>query len=112
MRSNRGWGFGGKLRELRKMKGLTQEELAEKADLHWKFIGEVERGDSDIKLGNIARIAKGLGIELNEFFEYCFPKAVRSKEEEEVIGLMMKMAGKGDKKKIQKLKILIEEILE
>ncbi len=45
MKNNRGWGFSGKLRELRKMKGLTQEELAERAGLHWKFIGEVERGD-------------------------------------------------------------------
>ncbi len=91
---------------------LTQEELAERAGLHWKFIGEVERGDSDIKLGNIARIAKGLGMELRELFEYCFPKAVRSKEEEEVIGLLMKIADKGDKKKIGKLKVFIEEVLE
>ncbi|UCD84172.1 MAG: helix-turn-helix transcriptional regulator [Deltaproteobacteria bacterium] len=110
MRSNPGW--GGKLRELRKMRGMTQEELAEKAGLHWKFIGEVERGDSDIKLGNIARIANGLGMELNELLEYCFPKVVRSREEEEVVGLLMKLVGNNDKKKIQKLKIFIEEILE
>ncbi|UCD84173.1 MAG: helix-turn-helix transcriptional regulator [Deltaproteobacteria bacterium] len=110
MRSNPGW--GGKIRELRKMRGLTQEKLSEKADLHWKFIGEVERGDSDIKLGNIARIAKGLGIELNELLEYCFPKTARSEEEEEVAGLLMKLVWKRDKKKIQKLKIFIKEILE
>ena len=112
MRSNRGREFGWKLRELRKMKGLTQEKLGERSDLHWKFIGEVERGDSDIKLGNIARIAKGLEMELGEFFEYCFPKAARSKEEEEVVGLLMKLAGNEDNKKIQKLKIFIEDILE
>jgi transcriptional regulator with XRE-family HTH domain len=112
MRSNRGWGFGGRLRELRKMRGLTQEELAERAGLHWKFIGEVERGDSDIKLGNIARIAEGLGIGLLDLFEYCFPKVARSKEEEEVVGLLMKIAEKGDKKKIQKLKIFLEKILD
>ena len=110
MRDNPGW--GGRIRKLRKMKGLTQGELAEKADLHWKFIGEVERGDSDIKLGNIARIAKGLGIELNELLEYCFPKTPRSEEEEEVVKLLMKLAWKDDKNKLQKLKIFIEEILE
>ncbi|UCD84752.1 MAG: helix-turn-helix transcriptional regulator [Deltaproteobacteria bacterium] len=110
MKYNPGW--GGKIRELRKMKGLTQMELSKKVGLHWKFIGEVERGDSDIKLGNIARIAKGLGMELNEILAYCFPKTVRSREEEEVIGLLKKLSWKEDKKKLQKVKVFIEEVLE
>ena len=110
MKYNPGW--GGKIRELRKAKGLTQGELAKKADLHWKFIGEVERGDSDIKLGNIARIAKGLEMELNELLEYCFPRTVRSEEEEEIVKLLTKLARKDDKKKLQKVKVFIEKVLE
>ena len=110
MRYNPGW--GGKVRELRKMKGLTQQELSEKVGLHWKFIGEVERGDSDIKLGNIARIANGLEIELSELLEYCFPRTPRSEKEEEVVKLLIRLSWKKDKDKLQKMKTFIEEVLE
>ncbi|CCB90845.1 BamHI control element [Waddlia chondrophila 2032/99] len=41
--------------------GITQEELAEKADLHPTYVGSVERGERNIALENIVAIAKGLG---------------------------------------------------
>lgn len=60
--------FGERVRELRKMKGLSQEALALTCDLDRTYIGGVERGERNISLVNIHRIAKALGIEPKELF--------------------------------------------
>ena len=48
--------FGEKVREIRKEKGLSQEELADKADLHRTYIGMIERAEKNITLLNIQKI--------------------------------------------------------
>ena len=52
--------FGLKVRMLRFELGITQEELAEKADLHPTYVGSVERGERNIALENIVSLAKAL----------------------------------------------------
>ena len=54
--------FGDKLRELRKQKGLSQEDLALKSGLHRTYISDIERGSRNLSLKNIEKIAKALGI--------------------------------------------------
>lgn len=49
------------VRNFRKKLGLTQEGLAEKADMHWTFISGVERCKYNISLDSMARLAKALG---------------------------------------------------
>ena len=41
---------------------LSQEKLAERADLHWTYIGGIERGERNVSLLNIVRIAKALQV--------------------------------------------------
>lgn len=53
--------FGLSVRMHRYEIGLTQEELAEKADLHPTYVGSVERGERNIALENIIAIARALG---------------------------------------------------
>lgn len=53
--------FGLRVRMLRFEREMTQEELAEKADLHPTYVGSVERGERNIALENIVAIAKALG---------------------------------------------------
>jgi transcriptional regulator with XRE-family HTH domain len=53
--------FGLKVRMRRFEIGITQEELAEKADLHPTYVGSVERGERNIALENIIALAKALG---------------------------------------------------
>jgi transcriptional regulator with XRE-family HTH domain len=52
--------FGKRVRELRLAKGLTQEELAERAGLHPTYIGGIERGERNLGLDNLLKLARAL----------------------------------------------------
>lgn len=60
--------FGNRVRELRKLKGLSQEALALECDLDRTYIGGVERGERNISLLNIHKIAHALKIGTKELF--------------------------------------------
>jgi transcriptional regulator with XRE-family HTH domain len=54
--------FGDKLRKLRKKVNLSQEELGFKAGLHRTYIGSIERGEQNISIDNIHKLAKALKV--------------------------------------------------
>ena len=58
--------FGKRVREERLRRGLSQEELAELANVHRTYIGMVERGEKNIGLLNIERIADALRMPVNK----------------------------------------------
>lgn len=58
--------FGKAMRELRLEKGLSQEQLAELAEIHRTYIGDVERGKRNVALVNMTRIAAALGVPLSQ----------------------------------------------
>jgi transcriptional regulator with XRE-family HTH domain len=60
--------FGRRVRQLRKFRGWTQEELAVKAHMDAKSMGAIERGERNITLDNVSKIARGLGVELLQLF--------------------------------------------
>lgn len=62
--------FGLKVKELRKEQGLSQEKLAELANLHRTYIGMIERGEKNITLLNMAKIAKALNIEMCNLLKF------------------------------------------
>lgn len=103
--------FGRSLRELRKARGLSQEELADRAGIHPKFLGEIERAQSDLKLRSIIKIASGLGLSPADFFSLCFSKENLSPEGREVLDLVISIAKGKERKKIHKLKIFVRDIL-
>jgi transcriptional regulator with XRE-family HTH domain len=61
--------FGKKIRTLRKAKGYSQEELADLANLHRTYIGSIERGEQNVSLDNIEKIAKALKTSISALFE-------------------------------------------
>lgn len=54
--------FAANMKRFRLEKSLTQEKLAEYAGLHTNYISSVERGERNISICNIERIARGLGV--------------------------------------------------
>jgi len=54
--------FAGNVRRLRKERGLSQEELAEAAGVHRTYVGMIERGEKNVTIYNIERIALALGV--------------------------------------------------
>jgi transcriptional regulator with XRE-family HTH domain len=55
--------LGARVRVRRQELGLSQEGLAHVAYLHWTFVGQVERGQRNISLHNLLKLAEGLGID-------------------------------------------------
>lgn len=62
--------FGKRLREIRKTAGLSQEELGFKANIHRTYIGAVERGEQNVSLDNIYKLAQALKVEMKELFSF------------------------------------------
>jgi transcriptional regulator with XRE-family HTH domain len=60
--------FGEKVRDLRKERGLSQEQLAHLADLHRTYIGMIERAEKNITLINVEKIANALNVSINNLF--------------------------------------------
>lgn len=61
--------FGNRVREIRKERNLSQEELSFKTDLHRTYIGMIERAEKNITLINIDKIAKALDVEIKELLK-------------------------------------------
>ena len=61
--------FGDKVRSVRITKGLSQEQLAELCDLDRTYIGGVERGERNIGLRNLLKIAAALNIKAQKLLE-------------------------------------------
>lgn len=60
--------FGDRVREERMKLHLSQEKLAEKADVHRTYIGMIERAEKNITLENIQKVIDALGLKFSDFF--------------------------------------------
>ena len=60
--------FGTNVRLYRERGGMTQEQLAERSELHRTYISDIERFRRSISLSNIQKIADALGIETYRLF--------------------------------------------
>ena len=58
--------FGERLRKVRKERGISQERLADLAGLHRTYVSGVERGERNISLLNIERLAVALDVTMSD----------------------------------------------
>ena len=61
--------FGFRMRILRKAKGLSQEAFADLASLDRSYVGGVERGERNVSLVNVKKLADALQISLAQLFQ-------------------------------------------
>jgi len=64
MKSNINEEVGFNIRRIREERDLSQEELADLAGLHRAYVGQIERGEKNIGLKNIEKIAKALNVNI------------------------------------------------
>lgn len=57
--------FGQNVRKLRVERGLSQEQLADRAGLHRTYVGMIERAEKNITLCNIEKLAKALNVKVS-----------------------------------------------
>ena len=60
---------GERIRKYRLVKGLSQEKLAFEADLHRAYIGQIERGEKNIGVQNLQKIAPALKVKISKLIE-------------------------------------------
>ncbi len=58
--------FGARVRKRRHELGISQEALADRCGVHWTFLGQVERGQRNLTLHNICKLADGLGVDAGD----------------------------------------------
>lgn len=62
--------LGRRIRELRLQTGLTQEQLAERADLHPTYLGGIERGERNLSLNNLDKLAEAMQVPLHSLLDF------------------------------------------
>lgn len=65
--------IGERIRNLRKERNWTQEELAYRANIHRSHLGEIERGETNVTVESIAKIASAFEITLEDIFRHLQP---------------------------------------
>lgn len=74
--------FAANMKRLRKERGLTQEKLAELADLHINYVSSCERGERNISIRNIAKMALALGVSMGVLVTEERPPAMETARDE------------------------------
>ena len=96
--------FGMRIKELRKVRKLSQEQLAEKADISSKYMSRIEMGQHFPSLDILTKLADSLHVELKDFFEF----AHEVKDAEELKESLNELLNEADEEKLRlALKVLI-----
>lgn len=61
--------FGKRVREIRKSKGISQENLALLANVNRSYMGQIERGEFNLTLTKIYQLSEALEVDITDFFK-------------------------------------------
>jgi transcriptional regulator with XRE-family HTH domain len=101
--------LGKRIRALRKVREWTQEQLGKHAELSYKFIGEIERGQQNPSFDTFIKIAAALKVDLTELFR--FERIVTDKKdaEEQICRIVKTMSGEDITRLLAILKVLYRQ---
>jgi len=80
---------GERIRQLRKERNLSQEQLAERSGLHTNYVGQGERGEKNLTLETLEKIVSGLDVSLEELFRHLGPM-----EKKDALGEIVELLSK------------------
>jgi len=101
--------FGQKVKQLRRLKGLTQEELAEAIGRSVDTISNVERGFSSTRIETASYLAKALGVALPELFEFATTPKDRARAHRKELERLMELLLQCPPKRLPALTQIIEQ---
>ena len=103
---------GARIRDLRKEKGLSQEQLGQKAGFHFSYIGGIERAEKNISLLNLSKIADALEVNVSELFAYLHTQEHTSTEKEAELKEIFAVLIEQDVKGLRKAKAILNELFD
>ena len=98
--------LGARIKEIRKRRGITQDQLAERVDLATRYISLIEVGRSSPSLEAIENIARVLEVELKELFDFGHLDPMMTSPEELLRGI-----GELDEGKRQLIYLLVKAMV-
>lgn len=100
---------GKRIRDYRLKKGLSQEELAHRAELHTAHLGRIERGDENPTIESIEKIVNALGITFEELFNFgSDPKEAEDPIIEKITSYLKIMTDEEQKDVLRTVKMLMK----
>ncbi|WP_049828310.1 helix-turn-helix domain-containing protein [Paenibacillus peoriae] len=93
------------IRHFRKLRGLSQEELASKADVHETYIGKLERSEKVCSIVVLDKITNALNLSMVEFFSYIQP-VNREKSESTLTEIVNRLRSRNENEQKKILKVI------
>lgn len=101
--------IGARIRDIRKERKLTQEQLAEVSGFHFTYIGAIERGEKNITMLNLEKMSEALEVEIQDLFRYAdinLGQTSKQRDMQDIMELLLKLSVTD----IKKAKIILKEI--
>lgn len=107
--------IGNRIRSIRKEKGLTQEQLANKAQLTYQYIGAVERGARNASIDSLERIISALDVDFDQLLNLKDLKSIPISEDEDnkdyILTLLNHILKERSAQEIKAIRNITEEII-
>ncbi|MEK3718453.1 helix-turn-helix domain-containing protein [Paenibacillus sp. FSL R7-0333] len=101
---------GARIRALRKEQALSQEALGEKGGFHFSYIGQIERGEKNVSLLNLHKIAESLEVNIIQLFAYQGEEFMVTAAESDIQDIVSMLREANDEK-IRLAKNVLKELL-
>lgn len=104
--------LGKRIKELRKERGLSQEQLGELAGFHFSYIGSIERAEKNISLLNLQKIADALGVTVSNLLLYEGKQIKLSTTKDKLYTELVETLTQLNAEDLRKIRLFINEFIQ